>query len=158
MRLSPEGLSFLSHEEGLQTSVYQDAKGLDTIGVGHLITDAEKASGTITIGGQPIPWRPGLTLQQVQDLFAQDCEAKEAELAPLLAFPPTQHQWDALCSLAFNIGIPAFSRSSLLKMLNGGDWTGLEAAWEAWRFAGGKPILLERRKREYALFQTPDVT
>lgn len=156
MRVSPAGLSFLEHEEGLSTSPYLDQAGKDTIGVGHLITDEEKASGTITINGQPVPWHAGLTLQQVQDLLAQDCAAREDALTALVVCPLNANQFDALFSLAYNIGLPALGRSSLLKQLNGGDWTDLETSWTAWRFAGGKPVLLGRRQREYALFTQPE--
>lgn len=152
MRLSPGGLSFLEHEEGLRTSAYEDAAGKLTIGVGHLLTQEELDSGVIQLKGSPVPWRPNLTLQQVTDLLGQDCEAREVTLTNLLSFPPTQPQFDACFSLFFNIGEGAFSRSSLLKVLNGGDWTNLEENWLAWRFAGGKPVLLDRRKREYAMF------
>ena len=153
MNLSPAGLAFLEHEEGLRTSSYPDSGGRLTIGVGHLLTETELESGSITIGETAIPWRPGLTLQQVTDLLGQDCAARETALSSLVICPLTQNQFDALFSLAYNIGLPAFGRSSLLKILNGGDWTELDDAWQAWRFAGGKPVLLDRRNRELALFK-----
>lgn len=161
MRLSPEGLAFLSHEEGLKTSLYTDAAGYPTIGVGHLLTDAEKASGAITINGSPVRYADGLTLQQVQDLLAQDCQNREIALSALVICPLTANQFDALFSLYFNIGGKAFSGSTLLKALNGGDWTNLETDWLAFRFAGGQPILLGRRQREWAYFtqtEAPNAT
>lgn len=152
MRLSPDGLAFLEHEEELKTAPYEDQAGKLTIGVGHLLTAQELASGVIQLKGTPVPWRPNLTLQQVTDLLGQDCEAREASLSALIVCPLEPHQFDPLFSLFFNIGEGAFSRSTLLKVLNGGDWTGLEEAWLAFRFAGGKPILLGRRQREYQMF------
>lgn len=152
MRLSPDGLSFLEHEEGLRTSAYEDQAGKLTIGCGHLLTSQELESGVLMIRGFAVPWKPGLTMPQVTDLLGQDCEGREVALTNLLVFPPAQHQFDALFSLYFNIGDGAFARSTLAKILNGGDWTGLDEAWLAWKFAGGKPVLLGRRQRELAMF------
>ena len=67
-----------------------------------------------------------------------------------------QNQFDALVSLVFNIGTGAFARSTLLKRLNVGDYNGAAEAFLMWRNAGGKPILLNRRKREKALFEKVD--
>jgi lysozyme len=158
--LSPAGLAFLEHEEGFKTHPYQDSAGLDTIGVGHLITSAEHASSAILIDGLSVPWRGGITLAQVQALFAQDCAPRETALTSLVVCPLNTHQWDALFSLYFNIGDAHFRGSTLLAMLNGGDWTRLEVAWKAWKFAGGKedPVLVARRAREWTLFQTAEAS
>lgn len=66
--------------------------------------------------------------------------------------PLIQYQFDALVSLAFNIGEGAFRRSTLLKLLNRGDYKGASEQFLVWKNAGGRPILLNRRKREKALF------
>ena len=156
MKLSPEGLAFLSHEEGFRTHPYDDQAGKPTIGVGHLLTDAERASGVLQINGLPVRYADGITPQQVQDLLAQDCQDRETAVSAMVVCPLSQHQFDAFMSLAYNIGLGALSRSQLLQGINGGDWTGLEDKWLAFKWAGGKPILLERRQREWALWSTPD--
>lgn len=157
MRLSPDGLHFLTKEEGVQFAPYLDQAGKTTIGVGHLLTPDELAAGTITIDGTPVPWRPQLTAEQVTALLAQDCAERETALSNLIVCPLGAHQFDALFSLYFNIGDGNFKRSSLLKILNGGDWRALEEAWLMWKWAGGKPMLLGRRQREVVLWNTPDV-
>ncbi len=157
MKLSPAGLAFLSHEEGFRTHPYEDQAGKETIGCGHLLMDAERASGVLQINGIPVRYADGITPQQVQDLLAQDCQDRETAVSAMVVCPLSQHQFDAIMSLAYNIGLGALSRSQLLKILNGGDWTGLEEAWLAFKFAGGLPILLGRRQREWALWSTPDV-
>lgn len=154
MRLSPDGLAFLEHEEGIRNKPYQDQVGKWTIGCGHLVTSAEQEAGAIEINGIPVPYLDGITLQQVQDLLAQDCASRETELSSLVVCPLTANQFDALFSLFYNIGEGAFGRSSLLKSLNGGDWTNLEQEWLAFRYAGGQPILLSRREREWGLWST----
>ena len=157
MRLSPDGVVFLEGEEGRRRVEYPDAAGNPTIGVGHLLTGAEIASKTIMINGTPVYYAGGLTDDQITALLTQDCAAREQALSALVVCPLGQHQFDALFSLYYNIGDTNFKKSSLLKILNGGVWTALEAAWLMWKWAGGKPILLGRRQREYQLWGTPDV-
>jgi lysozyme len=156
VNLSDNGLAFLSHEEGLRTTVYQDHAGLDTIGVGHLITPQEKASGTILIGGTPAPYKQGLSLAQVRDLFAQDCAPREAALTGMVVCPLSDNQFAALFSLGFNIGLKNLQASSALHIINGGDWTDLEAHWKLWNHDGGTvdPELVGRRAREWDLWNT----
>ena len=158
MRLSPEGLSFLSHEEGLRTAPYLDEANNWTIGVGHLITEAERAAGAITINGVTVPYKSGLTLQQVQDLLAQDCTPREAELSRILVCPLSDNQFAAAFSLYFNAQPPA--GSSVWQVINGGDWTDLAAHWLQWDHVRVNGVLVEstnlkaRRQRELDLWNT----
>lgn len=160
MRLSPEGLAFLSHEEGLETSPYRDEADKLSIGVGHCFTAAELESGTLTIDGAVVPWRPGITLAQVQALLAQDCAPREDHLSRLLVPPLSDNQFAAAFSLFFNAQPP--DTASVWAIINGGDWTDLKAHWLQWHWItvnGVKqesPKLLARRGREYDLWGTPD--
>ena len=67
-----------------------------------------------------------------------------------------QNQFDALVSLTYNIGIGAFSKSTLLKKLNAGDYKGTSNQFDVWVNAGGKRLdgLVKRRAKEKALFLT----
>jgi lysozyme len=71
----------------------------------------------------------------------------------------TQPQYDACVSLAYNIGAAGFRRSSVLRYLNRGDINRAAKSFELWVNGGGRflPGLLIRRKREAALFLTPDI-
>lgn len=68
-----------------------------------------------------------------------------------------QNEFDAMVSLAYNIGAAAFQRSSVLKRLNKGDRAGAAQAFEMWNKGGGRVLagLVSRRKREAALFLKP---
>ncbi|KQD16250.1 lysozyme [Acinetobacter baumannii] len=68
--------------------------------------------------------------------------------------PLTQNQFDALVSLAYNIGSGAFKGSTLLKLLNKGDYKGAADQFLVWNKAGGKVMkgLVRRREAERALF------
>jgi lysozyme len=65
--------------------------------------------------------------------------------------PLKAHQFDALVSLAFNIGAGGFKRSTVARCLNQGDFHGAADAILMWK---KPPELLPRRRRERELFLT----
>jgi lysozyme len=75
-------------------------------------------------------------------------------IQPLIKTNLNQNQVDAIISLVYNIGAGGFAKSTLLKRINKDpmDSTGITEAFLMWKNAGGKPILLKRRKREVALY------
>lgn len=157
--VSFQGRNFITKEEGRLLKPYKDPVGYWTIGVGHLITKQERSSGKIIINGDPVKWTDGLLAEEVDALLAQDLHSFESDVYDSLRFEPEQNQLDALVSLAFNIGTGAFRKSTLLKRLNNDselDEDRLKPWWLAWKNAGGKPILLKRRQREWALFWSGD--
>jgi type VI secretion system secreted protein VgrG len=69
----------------------------------------------------------------------------------------SQNEYDALVILAFNIGVTSFSKSSLLKLLNGqagSNYPTLELAWKAFNKDNGKVSngLTNRRASEWNIF------
>ena len=65
----------------------------------------------------------------------------------------TQNNFNALVSIAYNIGQTNFRKSSLLQRVNAkSSIEEVRAAFIMWKIAAGKPILLERRKREFELY------
>jgi lysozyme len=67
-----------------------------------------------------------------------------------------QGRFDALVSLAYNIGLGNLQRSTIRMKANRGDWEGAADAFRAWTKGGGKvlPGLVKRREAEIALFLT----
>lgn len=67
----------------------------------------------------------------------------------------SQNQFDALCSLVYNIGPGAFRGSTLLRKLNGRDTAGAALEFPKWDHTEGmeNPGLLRRREAEKALFE-----
>lgn len=106
-KLSKAGLDFLKREEGFRNKAYKDAKGYWTIGVGHLILPDEKELLTKT-----------LTNAEVNALLKKDVARFEKAVNDSLKVPVSQNQFDALVSLAFNIGEAGFKGSSVLKAVN----------------------------------------
>jgi lysozyme len=145
MEIDQTGIDFIRQEEGERLTVYRDSRGLPTVGVGHLVQpeDGLQVGDTIT--------------QAQSDAFlVSDIAAATDCIANRVTVPLTQHQYDALCSLIYNIGVGAFLHSTVLADLNASNYDGAADAFLMWKNAGGRPILLGRRERERTLFLTPD--
>lgn len=143
MKISQAGITHIKAEEGDRLTGYLDSTGLPTIGVGH----------TGYVGTQAV--YPGMKISQDTSttLLLSDLETVEKALAQQVTVPLNQNQYDALCSLVFNIGVGAFGKSTLLRRLNSGDYDGASEAFLMWKRAGhSEDILLPRRKRERELF------
>ena len=65
-----------------------------------------------------------------------------------------QGRFDALVSLAYNIGLGNLQRSTIRMKANRGDWEGAAEAFLAWTKGGGRvlPGLVKRRVAEKTLF------
>jgi lysozyme len=75
--------------------------------------------------------------------------------AHLGSVPTTQGQYDAMVSLAYNIGIGAFSGSTLLRKHRDGDFGGAAEQFERWNRQAGKVLngLTKRRAGEAAIYR-----
>ena len=118
MKTSVEGLNKLKKREGVRNRAYLDTKGIPTIGVGH--TGPEVYMGLV--------W----TDQQVTDAFADDIQWAEDAVNGYVKVALTQNQFDALVSFVFNIGETAFRRSTLLRVLNTGDYVEAANCFDMW--------------------------
>ena len=154
MQMSQHGLSLLEQWEGFKLQVYKDSAGLPTIGVGHLLTKSELASGKIVINGVPVKYAGGLTQQQANDLLAQDLVPTEQAVNGGVKVALNQNQFDALTSFTFNVGIGAFRGSTLLKVLNQGQYDQVPTQLLRWTRSGGQLVqgLVNRRQNEIKLW------
>ena len=68
----------------------------------------------------------------------------------------TQNEFDALCSLCFNIGCPKFQTSTLVKLLNQHNFDAAEQEFRRWDKQKGQVLagLTKRRAEEARLFET----
>lgn len=143
MRISENGISKLKGEEGERLTGYKDSRGIPTIGVGH----------TGVVDGKPVAVGMVISKDKSSELLRSDLKWTEEAITTNVKVPLTQNQYDALCSLIFNIGPTAFANSTVLKRLNAGDYKGAADAFLMWKKAGNDPErLLPRRQRERALF------
>lgn len=142
MRLSRKGLEALVREEGLRLAPYNDSAGHATIGVGHLIHH-----GPVTAADRA-RYR-GFTRADALEVLRQDVRRFEAAVDGALRRLPLQGQFDAMVSLAFNIGPGGFASSTVVRRFNAGDRRGAADAFLMWRVPSE---LLPRRRRERAMF------
>jgi lysozyme len=145
--VSRDGRGFTEGFEGCSLVAYLCPAGVPTIGYGH--------TRGVRLGDR-------LPDQATADaLLTSDLAEFAAELEPLLVRVPTQNQVDAIADLAFNIGIPQFRTSTILRKHNAGDWQGAAQAFGLWNQAliGGvlQPLegLTRRRAAEAAVYLTP---
>lgn len=156
MQVGQAGKQLFKEWEGLRTHVYLDSGGEPTIGIGHLLTRDERASGKIWINGQPVRYANGLTEQQCWDLLEQDLDIAEAAVNDRVIVPLTQNQFDALVSFAFNVGAEAFRKSTLVRALNQGQYDQVPTQLRRWVRDNGVvvPGLVNRREKEIDLWNT----
>lgn len=142
-KLNRNGLNLIKEFEGCKLKAYKDSVGVPTIGYGH--TRGVKMGDVIT-------------QKQADDIFESDINIFAAGVEDLIDNDVTDNEFAALVSLAFNIGLTNFKRSSLLRLVNHGDFDNAANQFLVWNKAGGRvlPGLTRRRKAERALFLKPD--
>ncbi len=154
MQMSEKGKQLLTKWEGSEANVYLDSAGLKTIGVGHLLTKDELASGKIVINGVAVRYADGLSDQQILDLLGQDLARFEKAVNDGVKVALKQYQFDALTSFSFNVGTGSFQSSSLLKVLNQGKYNEVPDQLRRWVYSGGQKVqgLVNRRENEIKLW------
>jgi len=142
MKMSPQGIRTLIDSEGSINTIYDDQAGLPTIGVGHLLKKSELSSGKIELSdGSIIDLRKGkISDRSVERLLSDDLIPREKAVYDLVDVSLEQEQFDALVHFAFNVGIGAFRKSTLLKRVNSGDFDAVPAEIRKWNIVtvGGK--------------------
>ncbi|MEN6082881.1 lysozyme [Chromobacterium piscinae] len=141
MKTNAAGIRLIQQFEGLRLAAYQDMVGVWTIGYGHTGPEVKKG---LTI-----------TQQQADQLLAADLETFETGIGKAVTVPLSANQFSALVSFSYNLGLGNLRSSTLLRLLNQGDYAGAAAQFPRWDRAGGQPVagLLRRRQAEQVLFQ-----
>lgn len=144
MKIDKNGTDFIYKEEGVRLVAYKDQVGIPTIGVG--FTYYPKKGKKVQMGDKIIAVECDIIFNEIVKLYE---EAVNRSIKVVL----TQNQFNALVSLCFNIGAAAFAGSTLVKKINLKSPIGeIEKWFLVWCNAGGMPILLDRRKREFKLY------
>ncbi|WP_316817277.1 lysozyme [Pedobacter nyackensis] len=146
MNINKQGKDFIYKEEGVLLNAYKCSADVWTIGVG--FTFFPNTGRKVKEGDKITQVECDLIFKEIIKLYE---EAVNRSIKVVL----TQNQFNALVSLCFNIGCAAFASSTLVKKINTKSPLPEIEKWLCvWKNAGGKPILLARRKREYALYIT----
>ena len=109
MKLNETGHRALELREGLRLKPYLDTQGVPTIAMGNTFyLDGKK----VTMLDKPLTLNEAKTLaRSVADIFANKVDY-------LVTSNINQNQFNALVSLAYNIGIHGFIKSTVLKLVN----------------------------------------
>lgn len=138
MNVSPTGRALIERNEGCRLHAYLDVVGVPTIGYGHI-------EGVVM--GQVI------TQAQADQLLADDLNEVYGPgvQKAIGGAPTTQAQFDAMVSLAYNVGVGGFSKSTVCRQHKEGNYQAAADAFSLWNKAGGKVLApLTRRRREEA--------
>ena len=144
MKTSENGIKLIEQFEGCSLKSYQDVAGVWTNGYGN-------THGVV----------PGTTITQAQaesDLLS-NVAGSEYVVNTVVKVTLTQNQFDALVDFVFNLGSGNFQSSTLLRLLNQGDFAGASNEFPKWNHAGGVVVagLTRRRLAEQALFNSTTV-
>lgn len=144
LTVSAIAVAGIALHEGYSSRAYDDGVGVQTVGFG----------STAHPDGRPV--KPGDTVapERAVVMLARDADRFGREIARCIGdVPLAQHEFDAYVSLAYNIGSPAFCRSTIVRRLKQTppDYAGACAAIKLWTKAGGRelPGLVKRREAEY---------
>jgi len=151
---SGECIALVKRFESFTPRWYTCPGGKPTIGYGHVILLHEQE-----LRGRPITEREAAALLVADLMTAQRC------VWALVKVPLAQREYDALTSLVYNVGAGKadgvkgdFADSTLLELLNAGDYERAAAQFDRWVYARGKklPGLVRRRAAERAMFEGRD--
>lgn len=133
--LSAAALVGIVAHEGYVQDAYQDIVGIWTIGYG--TTEGVK---------------PGQKTDPVKALqrALTDINTFEGALKKCVKVPLHQHEYDAYISFAYNVGAAAFCNSTMVRLLNEGNYEAACQQLDRWVYAGGKKVngLVKRRQEE----------
>lgn len=139
MNTSQNGIDLIKHFEGCELKAYKCPAGVWTIGYGHIKGVQE---GDV------------ITEQQADEMLVEELYEYENYINTLVNVPLNQSQYDALVSWVYNLGSSNLQASTLLKVLNAGDYDNVPEQIMRWNKAGGKVLegLTRRRQAEADLF------
>lgn len=141
-----EVLDLVKDFEGLETTAYKDIVGVPTIGYGHT-----NRAGTVKFN-MGDTW----TEAYATDILESDLTKFWDEIDEQVAVDLTQCQHSVLTSWAYNVGTGATGKSTLVRVLNQGNYDAVPAQLLRWDKAGGKQVkgLTRRRVAEAHQWET----
>jgi GH24 family phage-related lysozyme (muramidase) len=156
MKLSAKAINLLKSIEQLKLKPYDDQTGLTTnkwvqgatMGYGHLI---KKNDWNL--------YKNGITSAQSDQIVDNDLTPFVKAVNDVIKVTMSQQQFDAMVILSYNIGISAFTNSSVVKLVNSPNdktpYSNLEDAWKSWNKSQGKinQGLINSRNAEWNMYK-----
>lgn len=132
-------IDLIKQFEGCKLKAYKCPAGVWTIGYGRT-TDVKEGDTC--------------TQEQADNWLTEEVDEFAHLVMDMVKVPLTQHELDALTSFAYNVGLGALRKSTLLKRINESDFDAAAEEFTKWNKAGGNvlPGLVKRRKAERDLF------
>lgn len=129
-------LAMIKPFEGIEYKPYYDVAGVLTVCYGHTGSDIIKDKL--------------YSQSECESLLKKDLDKVKKRIDPMITVALPETTKAALYSFTYNVGAGAFSRSTLLKLLNSGDLLGACGELRLWVYAGGKKWkgLITRRQIE----------
>lgn len=143
-QVNKAGMELIKEFEGFRRDAYLCPAGVPTIGYGSTFyPDGRK----VKLGDTITHSSAERLLQITVDTFAKDCDR-------LITVPVNDNQFSALVSFTFNVGVHAFRNSTLLRVLNQGNYLEASNQFLRWNKAGNRVLegLTRRRQAERKLF------
>jgi len=136
-QVSAVGRAWTAHCEGCSLTAYPD-NGACSVGYGH----------------RGVPEGTVWTEQQAEENLDDDLAGAAYAVSVLVKVPLTQGQVDALADFVFNLGSGKLAGSTLLRMLNNGEYDKVPAELRRWKYAAGlvNEGLIARRSGEVILW------
>jgi lysozyme len=147
VNVSKAAIALIKHHEGVRSRPYRCPANLWTVGVGHLIGDGKSL---------PDSWNRTFSQEEIDGILKSDLRRFELGVSKMLPnVPLRQHEFDAIISFCFNLGLGCFQRSTLRQALLRGDKKAAMESLVKYCRAGGKILrgLQIRRLDEKALFE-----
>jgi lysozyme len=131
-------LALIAGFEGFREEAYLDSAGVPTIGYG------------TTLG---VEMGDTITREMAEEMLLRDTSYAGDAVERCVHVPLAPNEYAAFVSLAYNVGGGAFCRSTLVRKLNAGDYTGACNELPRWVYAGGQRLrgLEIRREKERRL-------
>jgi lysozyme len=146
VKLDDNGYKLIQGFEGLSLVPYLCKAGISTIGYGNTFYPSGKK---VTMQDAPI------SLATAKWMFKETADKFAADVNKMIKANINQNQFNAIVSLAYNIGLAGLAKSSLLKKVNANpsDPT-ITNSFMIWNKAGGKVLngLTKRRAIEAKLY------
>jgi lysozyme len=147
VKVSERAIKLIKHHEGVRNRPYRCPANLYTVGVGHLIGDGKSL---------PDSWNRTFSQEEIDGILKSDLRRFELGVHKMLPnVPLRQHEFDAIISFCFNLGLGCFQRSTLRQALLRGDKKAAMESLVKYCRAGGKILrgLQIRRLDEKALIE-----
>tara|TARA_Y100000114_G_scaffold49565_1_gene45240 strand:+ start:2344 stop:2805 length:462 start_codon:yes stop_codon:yes gene_type:complete len=140
MEISQEGIALIKRFEGCELKAYLCSAGVPTIGFGST---------------RGVSMDMEITQERAEALLIEDISDFEEEVNKCVKVPLTQNQFDALVAWTFNLGGTNLRNSTMLKVLNEGEYEKVPSEMKRWNKAAGKTLegLIRRREAESLLFK-----